>query len=201
MLEINRESSIHFNWLSHYLTHHRSANRLCLLLVYSWPNEELNITLNALECKLRKTLKHVSVCMFISLDKCTVEHTYCPCLQRIPQGFFHLWQRATEINRVFDHGNWRSTPWWIDMLHQSSESINHLSFGAVFNRNFPHLAALPAAPESYLWGWITRLLQISDYALPLSCHHCCLSSEIRLLRKQTSKLLSYNNRVKVWVTS
>lgn len=154
ILEINRECSIHFNWLSHYLKHPQSANRLS---VYSWPNWELNSTLNALECT-RMQIVQISVCMFISLDKYTVEHTYCPCLQRIPQGFFHLWQRAIEINRVLDHGNWRSTPWWIDLLHQSSESINHLSFGAVFNRNFPHLAASPAATESYLWGWITRLL-------------------------------------------
>lgn len=65
----------------------------------------LNALWRTLECKLRKTLKLVSVCMFIGLYKYTIENTYCPCIQRIPQGSFHLWQRATEINRALDHGS------------------------------------------------------------------------------------------------
>lgn len=52
----------------------------------------------------RKSIKHVSVCMFINLYKYTLEYTYFRHVKRIPLGYFHLLQMASEINRVLDHG-------------------------------------------------------------------------------------------------
>lgn len=78
----------------------------------------------------------------------------------------------------------------------SSESINHLSFGAVFDRNFPH-SVLPAATESCFWVWITRGHWISDYTPPLSCHHYYLSqNRDKAARKQTKNSTSPSHRMK-----
>ncbi len=94
-----------------------------------------------------------------------------------PSGLFPFVARATEINR--------SLTMEVKGIHHDglmcsvnpqSQSII-LAFLTVFNRNFPHLTALLAATESYLWAWISRYLSTPSPVIP----------QIRLLSKQTEK--------------
>lgn len=135
--QINRN---HSYCLSQYLMHPQSSSsvRFCFM-------------------ENRKIQRKCHVCACLSVFRNTQWSTPIAPSSNDPSGLLPFQQRATEINRVLDHGSWRRTPWWIDLLHQSSESINHPSLGAGRKRNFPHSAAVPAATERYLWGWITRL--------------------------------------------
>lgn len=52
---------------------------------------------------------------------------------------------------------------------------------------------------SSLWSWVTRLLWICGYSLPLSCHHHYLSSNTRqIASKANCNALLQSYRVKLW---